>query len=296
MPRIALPHDQPFSLDLTLGCGQVFRWERDGEWWQGIVEHEHIRIREIDGFLQYSGSTPRTLQNYFQLDLDLEMILRSINRDPIMEQAIARCRGLRIIRQPAWECLASYICATYANIPGIRKKIALLSENYGEPFFSNSEIFRAFPSAEALASSDLAYNRTCSLGYRAPYLVETARAIAADPDWAERIMSLSYEEARGFLLRLKGVGPKVADCVLLFAFGKYEAFPVDVWIARIMQKYYAGQDPARYDKIARAGREYFGRYAGYAQEYLFCDRERLVGGLRKSGRGGKEAEGSEISP
>lgn len=284
MPRIDLPPDQPFSLDLTLGCGQVFRWEKRGAWWQGIVGCEHICIREQRGFLQYCGSSPRTIRDYFQLDLDLEMILRSIDRDPIIQGAIDRCRGLRIIRQPAWECLASYICATYANIPGIRRKITLLSETYGESFISNSATFHAFPSAKALASSDLSCGRSCSLGYRAPYLVETAREIAADPGWAARIGNLPYDEGRRYLLRLKGVGPKVADCVLLFAFGKFEAFPVDVWITRIMQKYYTGQDPFRYDRIADAGREYFGRYAGYAQEYLFCDREMLVGKrVRKRG-------------
>jgi N-glycosylase/DNA lyase len=277
MPRLALCPDQPFSLDLTLGCGQVFRWEKVGEWWRGIVGSERICIREIDSQLRYCGSTPEVIRDYFQLDLDLPFILRAIDSGPVMEQTITRCRGLRIIRQPAWECLASYICATYANIPGIRKKIALLSENFGEPFLSDSGVFRAFPSAGVLAAADLSGSRSCSLGYRAPYLAETAREIAADPFWAERVRGLSYDEARRHLLQLKGVGPKVADCVLLFAFRKYEAFPVDVWIARIMQKYFTGPDITSYDKIAKAGREYFGRYAGYAQEYLFCDRETLVG-------------------
>jgi N-glycosylase/DNA lyase len=277
MPRISLSPDQPFSLDWTLGCGQVFRWEKTEEWWQGIVGTERICIRQNSRFLQFYGSSPQTIRDYFQLDLDLENILNSISKDPIMEETITRCRGLRIVRQPAWECLASYICATYANIPGIKKKISLLSETHGEPFFSGSAVFYAFPSAEAITASNLCSGRSCSLGYRAPYLAETAQDIAADSGWDTRIERLSYDEARRYLLRLKGVGPKVADCVLLFAFGKYEAFPVDVWITRIMHQCYGRQNLIRYEQIARAGREYFGRYAGYAQEYLFCNREILAG-------------------
>jgi N-glycosylase/DNA lyase len=281
MPRIALLPDQPFSLDSTLGCGQVFRWEKREGWWQGIAGAERICIRQEPGFLQFYGGSPQTIRDYFQLDLDLELVLTSVSKDPIMKESISRCRGLRIVRQPAWECLASYICATYANIPGIKRKISLLSETYGEPFCSDSAIFYAFPSAEAIAASDLCSGRSCSLGYRAPYLAETAREIAADPGWDSRIQDLSYDEARRYLLLLKGVGPKVADCVLLFAFGKYEAFPVDVWITRIMQQCYGRQDLIRYEQIAQAGREYFGRYAGYAQEYLFCNREVLAGRLAK---------------
>lgn len=287
MPRLALEPDQPFSLEATLHCGQVFRWEKLGDWWQGIVGSERIRIRQSSRFLHYSGCSSRTLTDYFQLDLDLEPILSSIRKDPVVAESILRCEGLRIIRQPAWECLASYICATYANIPGIKRKISLLAKTYGQPFVSGSEIFYSFPSAEAISVSGLGNgSSSCSLGYRAPYLRETAGRIASDRGWDDRIRNLPFSEARRTLLRLKGVGPKVADCVLLFAFGRYEAFPVDVWITRIMQQCYGRPDLTTYEKIARAGRGYFGPYAGYAQEYLFCNREAIAG----RSRGGRERE------
>jgi N-glycosylase/DNA lyase len=281
MPRLTLEPDQTFSLEATLGCGQVFRWEKVGGWWQGIVGSEIIRIRQSSRFLQYTGCSFRTLTDYFQLDLDLDPILSSIGKDPLIAESITRCEGLRIIRQPAWECLASYICATYANIPGIKRKISLLAKTYGQPFLSGSEIFYSFPSADALAVSGLGSGCSCSLGYRAPYLRETARRIASDREWDERIRNLPFSEARRTLLRLKGVGPKVADCVLLFAFGRYEAFPVDVWITRIMQQCYGRPALTTYEKIAGAGRELFGPYAGYAQEYLFCNREAIAGRSRE---------------
>jgi N-glycosylase/DNA lyase len=277
MHQFAIP-SRLFSLDLTLSCGQVFRWERNDDWWQGIVGNEVIRIRQEGDLLLITSGREETIRSYFQLAVDLDRILRSIDRDPVIHGAIERCRGLRIIRQDPWECLASYICATYANIPGIKKKIRLLSESFGEPLETESGIYYRFPSPEAIASSDLCDIRKCSLGYRSGYLCETAGVIADDPGWAERLAALPCREARKELMALKGVGPKVADCVLLFAFGRYEAFPVDVWIARIMQHSYSLPATAGYSRIAGEGRVLFGEYAGYAQEYLFCDRQHLTSG------------------
>jgi N-glycosylase/DNA lyase len=279
MSRITIPDTGPFSLDLTLSCGQVFRWEKQGAWWQGVIGREIIRICQEDRILIFSGGRENTIRDYFQLDLDLKEILQSIDRDPVIHGSLERCRGLRIVRQPPWECLASYICATYANIPGIRKKIALLSSSFGEPLTSGSRPVFSFPSPDVLGSSALCDLSRCSLGYRAPYLCETAGMIVRDPDWAEKISAASYKQARKELLLFKGVGPKVADCVLLFAFGKYDAFPVDVWIARILQHCYSLPSSAGYERIASEGRARFGKFAGYAQEYLFCDREYLTSGI-----------------
>jgi len=277
MLRITLPENSPFSLDLTLGCGQVFRWEKTGEWWTGVVGREVIRIRQKGRTLIFEGTSKERLRDYFGLDIDLCFIIDSIDRDPVIHGAVMNCIGLRLVHQPPWECLASYICATYANIPGIRKKIALLSETFGESIpISPGSAFYSFPSAEVLADSAPCDLSRCSLGYRAPYLSATAREIAADPTWIDRIHALEYDPARQDLMRFMGVGPKVADCVLLFAFRKYEAFPVDVWIARIMQRHYGAAEKGGYEQIRRKGREYFGQYAGYAQEYLYGDRERLL--------------------
>jgi len=279
MPRITIPDTGPFSLDLTLSCGQVFRWEKQGDWWQGVIGREVISIRQENRILVFSGGREKTIRDYFQLDLDLKEILQSIDSDPVIHGSLKRCWGLRIVYQQPWECLASYICATYANIPGIRKKISLLSSSFGEPLIRGSQTVYGFPSAGVLASSELCDLSRCNLGYRAPYLCETAGMAVRDPDWADKIAAAPYEKARKELLHFKGVGPKVADCVLLFAFGKYDAFPVDVWIARIMQQCYSLPASAGYKQIAREGRARFGKFAGYAQEYLFCDRGYLTSGI-----------------
>jgi N-glycosylase/DNA lyase len=150
----------------------------------------------------------------------------------------------------------------------------MVSEDDGRVYFT-------FPAADVLANSEDSDMNSCRLGYRAPYLYDTARKVADDPEWAERIHSLGTDDARKELMRFKGVGKKVADCVLLFAFERYDAIPVDVWIRRIMVQYYPELGkPGTYDQIRDEAKRRFGIYAGYAQEYLFCMREDLAGNKR----------------
>jgi N-glycosylase/DNA lyase len=276
MDTIKLRLDQPFSLDHTLSCGQVFRWEKVGGWWYGVVDGKVIQVRQTGRKIFWHGTDEEMIRHYFQLDLNLPAILASINRDPLVRAAVSACNGLRIIAQPPWECLASYICATYTNIPVIKKRISLFSKQYGEEILFHGKVYHSFPTPEALAEAGECDLRKCRLGYRAPYLCRTAEVIAEDPEWEQRIYSLPYLEARKELLGLRGVGRKVADCVLLFAFQKFEAFPVDVWIRKILQGFYPGvNDSGNDEDIAAFGRQRFGTYAGYAQEYLFCNRENI---------------------
>lgn len=277
MPVIHLDPDQPFNLEKTLTCGQVFRWERAGIGWQGVVGERALKIWQDGENLRFRGAPDSFIRDYFQLDVDLSLIIDSIDRDPLIHASIGRCHGLRIIRQPAWECLASYICATFANIPGIRYRIELLAHTFGKPLKFEGKTFHSFPSPLALAGAEECALRACRVGYRAAYLRDTARRILDDPDFFRRIAALDYEDAHSELCQLKGVGNKVADCVLLFAFQRYEAVPVDVWIARILNNRYGeGQDLRTYLQMQRRARDLFGEYAGYAQEYLFCDREQVL--------------------
>ncbi len=280
MPEIALLPGQPFRLDLTLTCGQVFGWVQEGGWWYGLGEGIPLRIRQEPERLIFEGAPERTVRTYFQLDLDLEGVLQTLRTDPLMESAIQRCRGLRIVRQPAWDCLAAYICSTCSSIPMIERRIANLSRRFGEEVEAFGRTFHTFPGAERLAAVDEPSLRECKLGYRASYIRDTAAEIAADPGWAARIGALPCDSARRELMRYPGIGPKAADCILLFAFLKYESFPVDVWIRRIMQRFLPDlpERPvctADYERIRRFARDYFGDYAGYAQEYLFCLRREI---------------------
>jgi N-glycosylase/DNA lyase len=282
---LQLPPEIPFDLDCTLGCGQVFRWDYTGDWWHGVVGSSPISIRQSGNLLEYSGADEQLIRRYFQLDLDLESILRAIDHDPVIHAAIADHRGLRIVRQEPWECLISYICAQNANIPFIRRMIANMAERFGEPLAADGECRHAFPNPEVLAACSIQDLRVCSLGYRAPYVLDTARQVAGDPDWAERVRALSYPEAHELLMQYRGVGPKVSDCILLFAFGRYEAFPVDVWLRKVMYRHYLGEACSRsalgcreYRFIGDFAREHFGPFAGYAQEYLYA----AIRGLEKS--------------
>jgi N-glycosylase/DNA lyase len=280
MPFITLSPHQPFSLDQTLGCGQVFRWNRKpGGFWTGIVNEHIIRIRQDDCKLRFTGAPAEFIREYFSLDTDLEEILSSIDRDPVIHAAIERCTGLRLVRQPAWECTVSYICSTNSNIPTIRKRIASLAERFGMPVELAGQIFYTFPEPSHIISEGHDGLTICRLGYRQPYVHSTSCTVTDVNGWEETIRKLSYEDARKEMMKLDGVGPKAADCILLFAFQKYEAFPVDVWIRRILQEHYlpelttgAALTKREYDRIRHFARKHFGEYCGWAQEYLYAGR------------------------
>jgi N-glycosylase/DNA lyase len=282
MPDITLSHNQHFSLDQTLGCGQVFRWDRtDDGWWYGVIGERIIRIQQVGRRLTFEGAPASFITHYFSLDVDLLPILSSIDRDPIIHTAISQCTGLRLIRQPKWECLVSYICSTNSNIPMIRRRIATIAQQFGKEITFEDKNYYTFPDPLTISCSGEHILTDCKLGYRTPYVLDTAGEITDVKQWENTITALPFEDARRELMKLKGVGPKAADCILLFAFQKYEAFPVDVWIRRIMQQNYLPDLSAvspltgrGYDAIRRFAREHFGEYCGYAQEYLYAARGR----------------------
>jgi N-glycosylase/DNA lyase len=281
MPGITLSHNQQFSLDQTLGCGQVFRWDRtDDGWWYGVISERVIRIRQVGMRLMFEGAPASFITHYFSLDVDLLPILSSIDRDPFIHTAISQCSGLRLIRQPKWECLVSYICSTNSNIPTIRRRIASIAQQFGKTIEFEGNTYYAFPEPSSISCGGYDGLTECRLGYRQPYVFDTSCSVTDEKCWEETIHMLPYEDARRELMKLKGVGPKAADCILLFAFQKYEAFPVDVWIRRIMQQNYLPDLSANspltgreYEIIRRFAREHFGEYCGYAQEYLYAARE-----------------------
>jgi len=280
MPIINLSHDQNFSLDQTLRCGQVFRWDlTDDGWWYGIVGGQVIKIRQDGKRLTFKGASVPVITTYFSLDTDLQCILESVNRDSVIDAAIRQCRGLRLIRQPKWECLISYIVSTNSNIPMIRRRINTIAEQFGREIMFEGRKYHAFPEPSAISCSDGKALADCRLGYRMPYVFNTACAVGEMKQWEKAITSMSFEAARRELMKLSGVGPKAADCILLFAFQKYEAFPVDVWIRRIMKQHYirnldtsAGLSGREYNMIRQFARRHFGKYCGYAQEYLYAAR------------------------
>ena len=283
MGYLRLRKDQPCDLGLSLSCGQAFRWEQRGDWWEGVVDGQVWRLRQEGDRIEYAGPPARKLRDYLALDLDLPAIQAAVDRDPVIHAAITSCPGLRILRQDPWEILVSFICATNTHIPRIRQMIASLSRCFGERIPSPSGVYYSFPSPSALADPCRETLDECRLGYRDRYIHGTASRIAEDPGHLPHLAALPLEEARDTLLSFPGVGPKAADCILLFGFRRYGAFPVDVWIRRILHRHYLSPPPAmktpseKEDRRIRTfGREYFGEWAGYAQEFLFCARTQLL--------------------
>lgn len=278
----------PFSLEHTLRCGQSFRWRKLGDWWYGVVDEKVVKIRQINDELRFQTFPEEMdadfVKNYFRLDDNLPHILSQISRDEQIRRAIQRFSGLRISRQQPWECLISYICATYKNIPAIVEMILNLSKRFGTKITFDDHDFYTFPKPSDLANTDVEELRKCKLGFRAERVLKTSRTIHHEELDLEALRKTDYEHARNELLSLHGVGQKVADCILLFSLDKLEAFPVDVWMKRIILKCYSSHfeplliekirnkkslTPREYGEISLFGRKYFGRYAGYAQEYLF---------------------------
>ena len=266
-----------FNLELSVSCGQAFRWRKYGDCWYAPSPYgEPVvwKVQQKDDTLAYEGMSEQELISYFSLDHDLYSILSDIDRDPLIHDAIVRCRGLRILRQDPWECLISYICSSCANIPGIQRRIENIAEKYGTQVTCDNRSFFSFPRPATIAAADVCEIRACRVGYRDAYICGAAAMAAGDPGWQDTVRTLPYAAAQKKLCEMHGVGPKVADCVLLFAFEKLEAMPVDVWIERILRtKYVGGEKKLSYAKAGTYAREHFGEFAGYAQEYLFASRE-----------------------
>jgi len=255
-----------FNLYHTLNCGQVFRWEYNSQnkTWTGIVGSTIIKARQEGNTVTINSTISKNaIKNYFRLDDDLNKIYKQINKDQYISAAIKQYRGLRLLRQDPYECLFSYICATRANIPQIKKMIQNLSKTLGEKIEND---FYTFPTPRALSEAGLTQLKACGVGFRAPYLLQTAKKIVNTDYNLAALKKLDYEEAKAELKRFKGVGEKVADCVLLFSLNKLEAFPTDIWVKRIMKSYY---NIKKDEDVRKFALMHFGRYCGYAQEYLY---------------------------
>ena len=264
-----------YDLAATLTSGQAFRWQQRDQWWAGVIGTHWVRLRSDPTSIAAETAAPVAdwdwLTHYLQLHLDLGEVVRTFPDDEPMRAAVAACRGLRLLRQDPWECLASFILSSTKQIVQIRQIASLLCERYGEPLAvaPGWPAAFAFPCPAHLARVTEAELRACKMGFRAPYLLATARLIVGGQIELARLQALPVEEARNQLLALPGVGRKIADCVLLFAYGFQSAFPVDVWVMRALQQLYFPRRRVRLQRLHRFAATHFGPRAGYAQQYLF---------------------------
>ncbi len=289
----------PFSLRYTLESGQSFRWAQRGDWWVGVVGPGVVRIRQDGASLVCASSTEaldsHALFGYLGLEDDLERILASIMKDEKITEAVQALYGLRLMKQDVWECLLSFALAQNSNIPRIRTMISSLCGLLGERVDFEGEAYSLFPTPESVASAEVSALTACGLGYRARYVKGIAEAVNLGYRNLDELRLYDYPRSKELLMEevlgkktLMGIGPKVADCVLLFSCGKYSAFPIDVWIAKVLAGYYphlfapelkeklasavsgkSSLSEATYEALAADARGYFGEFAGYAQQYLF---------------------------
>ena len=275
---------QPFNLAATLESGQAFRWRLvDSGWYWGTVGQWAMGLRQSEGRLMFRcarGSEEHvsgTLHDYFRLEDNLEAIYREIVTDQRMAQAIDQHRGLRLLRQDPWECLASFVCSSVSNIPRISRNLEAVAARYGEPVTLAGQRLNTFPTPERLACAGEGTLRVLGLGFRAKYVAEIASVVAEGQIDLPALRRRSYQGAKAVLTALPGIGEKVADCILVFSLDKMEGFPVDRWVRRSLEEwYFPGEESMSYAVLRAWAQERWGRYAGYAQQYLFHDR-RLKG-------------------
>jgi len=258
-----------FSLEKTLGCGQFFRYERkeDGSYLLSLRDRL-FSVRQEGSKLFFSGVPKEFVIRLFRLDEDYQKIIKSISKDEFIRKTIKTNFGMRLMRQDPWECLISYICSANNNIPRIKKNLEMISRSFGKRIAHEAHKGFSFPNPGELSNYDKI--RGCGVGFRSRFIHETNQTI--EEGRLNSLKDRSYEEAREELIKLKGVGDKIADCVCMFSLEKLEAFPVDVWMRRVMlENYFKGEDPKKIsnNRIREFGREYFGRYCGYANQFLF---------------------------
>jgi N-glycosylase/DNA lyase len=256
-----------FNLAITMASGQVFHWLPQGAGYAGVIDATPVYV-EQRGERLFTTADPALVARYFALDHPLPNIYRTFPADPVMTAALDFCRGMRIIRQPAWECLATFITSSMKQVAHIAQISKTLRLRYGEPLAPGGPFTYPTPARlAALTEEDL---RACALGYRARNLLKTARMIAAGEVDLEAIRAMPDDMARAELCRLAGVGEKVANCVLLFAYERVRAFPIDVWIERVLREnYFKGRRKITAGKLRDFSRSHFGEFGGYAQQYLF---------------------------
>ena len=264
-----------YDLAATLTSGQAFRWRAAGDAWEGVIANHWVRLStKADAVLAESAkpmSDWRWLTEYLQTEIDLASILRTFPQDDPMRASVAACHGLRLLRQDPWECLASFILSSTKQIVQIQQIVASLCGCFGEalPVPAGHEPVHSFPSAERLALASEKELRACKMGFRAPNLLRTAQMVSGGEVQLARLKDLSIEKAREELLRLPGVGNKIANCVLLFAYGFQQAFPVDVWVIKALRQLYFPRRRPAAKRLLRFTQSHFGPNAGYAQQYLF---------------------------
>jgi len=261
------------NLENTINSGQMFLWKRQQEFWYGVNGQDVLKISDSGEIISYSNNK----YDFFRKSDNMIKIIRSISKDKTTKIAVKKYLGLRLVRQDPFQCVISFIVSSNSNIQKIKQSLEKISVKFGRKIkFDNME-FHVFPIPKEIASASVQEIQNCGVGYRAKFIIDAARMIESRQIDLESLVKCNYQGAKKTILTIPGVGNKVADCILLFSLDKLDAFPLDRWMIRILEKYYPKKfeletkslTEKQYDMMHEKIVNYFGPYAGYAQQFLF---------------------------
>ncbi|MFB5610542.1 MAG: DNA-3-methyladenine glycosylase 2 [Nitrosopumilaceae archaeon] len=262
------------NIDDTINSGQVFLWEKIHDVWYGVNGLDVISCNEKS--FQISSFAQNSL-DFFREEDDFSKIIQSITRDRIVRKAVKQFPGLRLLRQEPFQCFISFIASSNSNIQNIRRSLQSLCKKFGKKIVFEKKEFFLFPEPKILAKASNNELQNCGFGYRAKSIKEASLAVSTGQINFDFLKKTNYENARDILLEVYGIGNKVADCILLFSLDKLDAFPIDTWILKILEKYYSDKfkiegksfTEKKYRQFHEKIVNHFGPYAGYSQQFLF---------------------------
>ena len=261
------------NLENTINSGQVFLWTKQNEFWYGINGQDILKIDSMGKIISQSNKR----YDFFRSSDDMEGIIKSISKDKTTKIAVKKYLGLRLVRQDPFQCFISFIVSSNSNIQKIKSSLEKISMKFGKKIqFDNNE-FYLFPEPEKIANATIQEIQNCGVGYRAKFIIDAAKMVESKQIDFDYLKKSNYQDAKEIILTVPGIGNKVADCILLFSLDKMEAFPLDRWMIRILEKYYLDKfeletksiTDKQYDTLHEKIVKYFGPYAGYAQQFLF---------------------------
>ncbi len=280
--KIIMTDFDSFNIKEILECGQCFRFTKlDENEYIIIAKNRVLNIKQNKDEVYFYPCDKKDFEqiwiNYFDLNRDYAKIKELLSNDKILKKAIDYAGGIRILNQQPWECLISFIISQNNRIPMIKQVIKNISEKYGE----KSGDYYFFPDKHSLANADILALTECKTGFRAKYIIDAAQKINSNLINLESLRLLSSDEARQKLILIKGVGPKVADCTLLFSLGKTDVFPTDVWVKRVMEHFYFNGSDTPIKEIHNFAKNTWSNLSGFAQQYLFYYARSLKIGAKK---------------
>ena len=273
----------PFDLDAILEGTQDFRWRRwkDG-WHSGVLSGHLLHVRQIGRRLEYRSDSDldTLLRSYFRLDDDLDALRARVGcRDDEVARLVKKYPYLRVLRQPdPWECMVAYVCSANNSVDRIGAIVEKIAKCLGQPVGLDGDARHTFPSHRKMLEAGLGKLQKLDLGLdRAANIIDAAARMRDGKLDLRRLAQpeVSYAEAKWLLMGCRGIGPKIADCIALFALDKMEAFPVDRWVRRAVQRYFPCRQAPAGNKLAKWGQDYFGEYAGFANQLLFREQREL---------------------